>query len=65
MSKLLTPAGITAALTIISMVAALFGKAQLAAFFNDTETVQTILGIAALFGIGAQALMPSVTEEKK
>lgn len=62
MSKLFTVQGITAMLTIASMIAALFGKSTLAAWFSNPETVQTILGIASLFGIGAQALLPPVSD---
>lgn len=65
MSKLFTAQGITAILTAIATVLALFGKDQLSAFFTDPGTVQTILGIAAIFGIGGQALLPAVTDDTK
>lgn len=65
MRNLLTPQGITALLTILSMIAALFGRSQLAGFFSDPDTVQTVLGIAALFGIGLQAVLPPVVEPPK
>ena len=65
MSKLLTPAGITAVLTAIATILALFGKDQIANFFQDPGTIQTILGIAAIFGIGAGAVLPSVNDDSK
>lgn len=65
MRNLFTPQGITALLTILSMIAALFGKSALAEWFSDTETVQTVLGILGLLGIGAQALLPPVADTTK
>lgn len=65
MRNLWTPQGITALLTILSMIAALFGKTTLASWLNDDGTIQTFLGIAGLFGIGVQALLPPITEAKK
>lgn len=65
LSKLFTVQGITAILTAAATLLALFGQNALSTWFSDPGTVQTILGILAVFGVGAQSVMPAVTDDTK
>lgn len=60
MTKYITPATVTAALSIAAILAGAFGQTALQTFLNDPHTAQTVLTILGSVGSLVAAAMPGV-----
>lgn len=62
MSKYLTLGNITAALSVMAILAGAFGKSALASFLNDPSTAQTVLSLLGSVGTLVAGAMQGVKQ---
>ena len=62
MSKYITPATVTAVLSIGAILAGAFGKTALQTFLNDPNTVQSVMTVLGSLGALIASAMPGVSK---